>query len=267
MNNIWNEDTLVANGIKVHYQRTGGEKPPMLLLHGITDNGLCWSRVAEEFQYSYDIIMTDARGHGCSDGISSGFSIPILADDAAGVIQSLGLGKTIVWGHSMGAITAANLAANYPELVKAVILEDPPLGADFKSLPAEIREGFKRDNLRVKSMTTEERNAWAVSQNPTWHEAEIGPWIESKVQVDINILDQFGAFHEDPWQEVFARIQCPGILLTADQELGAIVKPEAAKEAVELWKAGKVVRISGAGHCIHRDRYDKVIQVVKQFLG
>jgi pimeloyl-ACP methyl ester carboxylesterase len=263
----WVDAYTSANGIKIHYHRTGGDFPPILLLHGITDNGLCWGRVARDLRERYDIIMTDARGHGSSDGISGAFSVPILADDAAGVLQGLGLEKTIVWGHSMGAITAATLAANYPELVKAVILEDPPLDADFKSLPPEIREGFKRDNLMVKSMSPEGRLAWALKQNPGWDRAEIGPWIESKVQVDPGILDQFGKFHDDPWQDVIKRIQCPGLLLTADPEKGAIVKPETAKQVVELWRQGEVVKIAGAGHCIHRDKYDESMQVVMDFLA
>lgn len=263
----WLDDYVKVNGINIHYHRTGRNLPSMLLLHGITDNGLCWSRVAGELQDRYDIIMMDARGHGCSDGISGAFSVPILADDAAGVIKELGLEIIIVWGHSMGAITAATLAANYPELVKAAILEDPPLDAHFKSLPPEIKEGIKRDNLLVKSMSSQDRLAWAVKQNPNWHEGEIGPWIESKVQVDPSILDQFGKFHEDPWQDVFKRIQCPGLLLTADPEKGAIVKPKTAKQAVDFWSQGRVVRIEGAGHCIHRDRWNESMQAVREFLA
>ncbi len=40
----WSEGNVAVNGISIHYHRTGGDKPPMLLLHGITNNGLCWTR-------------------------------------------------------------------------------------------------------------------------------------------------------------------------------------------------------------------------------
>ena len=80
----WTEGNVTANGVKIHYYRTGNGdegKPAMLMLHGITDNGLCWSRVANDLQDRYDIIMTDARGHGKSERLGSDFSVPLLAGD------------------------------------------------------------------------------------------------------------------------------------------------------------------------------------------
>src|SRR5437870_11942100 len=109
----WSEGEVYANGINIHYYRSdGSNKPSILLLHGITDNGLCWSRVAHELEGNYDVIMTDARGHGRSDGLAAGFSLTLLADDAAGVMRALSLEKPFLFGHSMGAITAAAVAAN-----------------------------------------------------------------------------------------------------------------------------------------------------------
>ena len=55
---------VVANGIKIHYYRTGGDKPPVVLSHGATDDGLCWTRVTLALEAEYDVIMPDARGHG-----------------------------------------------------------------------------------------------------------------------------------------------------------------------------------------------------------
>ncbi len=61
----WLEGEVDATGITTHYYRSDGRnKPSILLLHGFTDNGLCWSRVAHELEGSYDVVMTDARGHG-----------------------------------------------------------------------------------------------------------------------------------------------------------------------------------------------------------
>ena len=92
----WSEGNVQANGITIHYHRTGGNnKPSILLLHGVTDNGLCWSRVAHDLEGSYDVTMTDARGHGRSGGIATGFSTTILADDAAALIRALGLEKPL----------------------------------------------------------------------------------------------------------------------------------------------------------------------------
>ena len=64
---MWQSAYLEANGLRLHYTRTGGDKPPVVLAHGFSDDGLCWTPVAEQLAAAYDVIMVDARGHGCSE--------------------------------------------------------------------------------------------------------------------------------------------------------------------------------------------------------
>src|SRR5262252_8488361 len=187
----WDEGQVYANGISIHYYRAGaGKKPSILLLHGITDSGQCWPRVAVDLESSYDTIMTDARGHGRS-GSSTDFSIALLADDAAAVIRALGLEKPYVWGHSMGAITAATLAANYPDLVRAIVLEDPPLmdrplfqttpDKEFFQTGREKQEQYGWQWLfELRALPREERIARGFAVNPNWAKEEIIPWADSK---------------------------------------------------------------------------------------
>ncbi len=63
----WFEGTVHANGIAIHYRRTGDGKPPVILSHGLTDNGACWTRLAWALEGDYDVHMPDARGHGQSE--------------------------------------------------------------------------------------------------------------------------------------------------------------------------------------------------------
>ena len=267
----WFEADVAANGISVHYHRTGSAgKPVLVLLHGITDSGRVWARVARALGDDYDIVMTDARGHGRSDRLDTGFSIPLLAADAAGVINGLDLEKPYVWGHSMGAITAATLAANYPDLVRAAVLEDPPLwsavvdqgGAGREQDAAARRPAFP--DFRV--MSEEERLATAAAMNPTWHADELPPWAESKAQFDPAIAQHFGSIQSYPWREVLARIAGPTLLVTGDSEAGAIVTPAVAQEAVALLKQGQIAYLAGSGHNIHRERYEQTMQAVSAFL-
>jgi pimeloyl-ACP methyl ester carboxylesterase len=117
----WFEGMVVANGIRQHYYRTGGDHRSLILLHGFTDNGLSWLRVARALERDYDVVMVDGRGLGLSDGPETGYSQDLLSQDVMGLIH-------ILMGHSNGALTAASVAANEPELVSAVVLEDPPWG-------------------------------------------------------------------------------------------------------------------------------------------
>jgi len=266
----WSEGNVQANGITIHYYRTGGDKKPsILLLHGVTDSGLCWSRVAHDLEGSYDVVMTDARGHGRSGGIATGFSTNILADDAAAAIRALGLEKPYLFGHSMGARTAATVAATHPDLVRAIVLEDPPLTDRLPFQTNEGQAGRQRWQwvFDLKALPREERIVRGFAMNPKWVEEEIIPWADSKAEVQTSVLERGGAPGSYPWREIIARIECPILLITGDPELGAIVTPEAAQEAKQLWKHGEVVHISGAGHNIRRDRYDEMMAAVRAFLS
>jgi pimeloyl-ACP methyl ester carboxylesterase len=110
-------DFVSVRGIQLHYYRTGNRSGiPMVLVHGITDDGLCWMPVAKVLAPFYDIIMVDVRGHGKSDAPNEGYTLENLASDLASCIQSLQLKKPILLGHSLGAIISLLLAGYYPEI-------------------------------------------------------------------------------------------------------------------------------------------------------
>src|SRR4051794_8028698 len=106
---LWSTGDVTANGIRLHYTRTGAGtapgKPAVVLTHGFSDNGLCWTPVAEVLADDYDVIMIDARGHGQSDAPAEGYGSAEHAADVAGVIAALGLRRPALLGHSMGAAT------------------------------------------------------------------------------------------------------------------------------------------------------------------
>ena len=79
----WESGQLHINNTTIHYTRTGGDKPPLLLAHGYTDNGLYWSRVAQALEADYDVVMPDARGHGHSPGPDEPYTSDLHADDLA----------------------------------------------------------------------------------------------------------------------------------------------------------------------------------------
>jgi pimeloyl-ACP methyl ester carboxylesterase len=263
----WSSGNIVANDIKLHYYRTGGNKPPLILSHGITDNGLCWTRLAQVLEQDYDLIMVDARGHGLSDAPSEGYSVDDRAADLAGLIQGLGLDKPYLLGHSMGADTTAALAAAYPELVGCAILEDPPWGEQMAS--TEEREAWAnemRSTIRErKALSAEAIIAMGREKNPTWAEIEFGPWSEAKLQVSPNVLESYSKPRPN-WRKTVTKITCPTLLIIGDPELGGIVTPKVAEEIKTLAPQLKVTGIERAGHNIRRENFEAFVAVVTEFL-
>jgi N-formylmaleamate deformylase len=181
--------TVISNGIRLHYHTTG-EGQPVVFLHGITDNGLCWRRTARALAEDYQVVLVDARGHGLSEKPEKGYTPEIHAADAAGLIEGLGLQRPVVVGHSMGAAAAAALAATRPELLSGIVLEDPPWLPG--QIPPEWTEGarleWEKDLLALQALSKEEVEAQGRLNNPGWDAQDLPDWAEAKLQTSPSAL-------------------------------------------------------------------------------
>ena len=265
----WSSGDVIANGIRIRYTRTGGDKLPLVLSHGFSDNGLCWTRLVKVLERDYDIIMVDVRGHGLSEAPEGGHDADTRAADLAGVVTALGLGKAALMGHSMGASTVAATAANHPQVVRCAILEDPPWRAALDAAAArEWAARRERNRVALAERQTQSHGEVVASgktQHPTWDDIEWGPWADSKLQLSPHVVAA-AAPTSTPWQDVVRKITCPTLLITADNSLGAIVTPEIAEEAASIWQDGRMVHIPEAGHNIRREQFEKFVEVVSSYL-
>ena len=136
----WMSGVCEANSINIHYLRTGGCKPPLVLLHGLTGSGACWTPSARALEGESDVVRPDARGHGNSSTPPTGYRYEDHAGDVVGLIQGLGLVAPVLLGHSMGGMTAAVVASQMGAALRGVILADPT----FLS-PERQREVYESD--------------------------------------------------------------------------------------------------------------------------
>lgn len=264
----WQSGEVQANGLRLHYTRTGGAKPPLVLAHGFSDAGLCWTPVARALENDYDVIMVDARGHGGSQPAEQDYSDLDLGHDLAGVITALGLHQPAVLGHSMGAATALAMAGAHPDVPGVILLEDPP-SRWVTSAGAPLDQAWRArmhdwiTNLQTK--TRDELIAAQRAETPGWSEDELGPWADAKLRLSLSVLQRNGAPVAD-WPAVVRGITCPALLITADPARGAIVTDAAAEALQALLPQLHVVQIADAGHSIRRDQFDVYMQVVRGFL-
>lgn len=268
----WESGDVETNGIRLHYTRTGGEKPPLVLAHGVTDSGLCWSAVTRALADDYDVIMVDARGHGLSQETEGGYDPATQAEDLAGLIRGLGLQKPAVLGHSMGAATALVLAGSHPDLPGAILLEDPPAWWTtwYDTPEAGDRVASMREMaIARKALTREALIAEQRERNPGWSDAELQPWADAKQRVSLNVLSIFHSGNPKTvdWAAVLPRITCPVLLIYSDAERGGIVTRESAALLKDLVPQIEVAHIPKAGHNIRRDQVDRYLEVVRDFLA
>jgi N-formylmaleamate deformylase len=258
------------DGIKIHYYRSKGGAQPIILLHGATDDALCWGRTARELAERYDVIMPDAQGHGHSGRLDAGFSFKSHIRQVAGLVKELGLKKPIITGHSMGAGTTSNFAVEYPTVPKAIILEDPGWGmpspsAENARATQKNHEQIKAYQTGVAKMSLEDIKAECRKTNPTWPEYEVETWAASRKLWDTTLFDRM-VLNPMSYEEIISKIKCPTLLIIAEN---GIVSRETAEKASKLWKSKapfKWVYIKGAGHSIRREQYTAFKQAVDEFL-
>jgi pimeloyl-ACP methyl ester carboxylesterase len=126
----WSDGYAYANGIRIHYYRAApaSGKPVIVMVHGVTDNGLCWTTLTWKLEKDYDIYMIDTRGHGLTDPFTPSDDGDTLIKDVVEFVKAMKFEKPILMGHSMGGATVIRVGAEYPDLAKAIIVLDAGIG-------------------------------------------------------------------------------------------------------------------------------------------
>jgi pimeloyl-ACP methyl ester carboxylesterase len=113
--------------VKLAFEQSGDGSPPVVLVHGWTCNRGYFAPQREHFAKRHRVVSVDLRGHGESDTGQSEYTIAGFADDVAWLCRELGLSKPVIVGHSMGGMTALELAARHPDLPSAIVVCDSPV--------------------------------------------------------------------------------------------------------------------------------------------
>lgn len=294
----WSSEYVYANGIRInsYHARPAPGRPVIVMVHGITDNGLCWANVALKLQDEYDIYMVDTRGHGLSDPFTAADDGDTLIKDLVEFVQAKNFDrKPILMGHSMGAATVMRVGAEYPELARAIIMLDPLLGrrvtggggnsserpqhrrqeaAEPKARPVP-EPGSRVTNSMMGSpeqLVAQNNQSYEAllehckRSNRKWDDLDCQYWALSKKQYHGAYSgEQFGVM-SGVMQigNSLAEIPVPAIILKADtSEEGRAANLEAAS----VMQKGALVHIDDAAHNLHHDQLDRTMEVISEFLS
>lgn len=127
----------IGGGIKLHYVDQG-KGTPVVFVHGSLSNGGYWTDQVGRFAENYRAIAYSRRyNYPNNNPERAGYSAVVDAADLAAFIRALHLGKVVVIGHSYGALAALFLAAQHPEVVRALVLAEPPAISLLEHLPSD----------------------------------------------------------------------------------------------------------------------------------
>lgn len=113
---------IKVNDINIYYE-IHGEGHPIVMIGGLASNVYKWEpEFIKKISEHYKTIIFSNRGAGRSDKPKIDYTIKMFADDTAVLMDTLGLKRAYVLGHSMGGMIAQELVLNYPEKVNKLIL-------------------------------------------------------------------------------------------------------------------------------------------------
>lgn len=273
-----------VNGLRLNYVDWGeAGRPPIVLLHGFSAQARYWDGFAVHMRDAYHVYALDQRGHGDSDWAGE-YPPEAMPADLAAFVDQLGLERFTLVGHSMGGGVAFRYAADHPDRVERLIIED-------SALPSPDRPPvFNPDNSVQRSLakdTFEDEDAVVthlMRQSPGVSEARIRQVIPQwyrrlgdgryTFKFDPALRQRLRGAAQDP--EAYRRSAAdlrdklrafPSPVLLLRGETSDILSPEAAADTVAAFPNATLVTIAGAGHNVHTDNPRAFRAAVRDWLG
>jgi pimeloyl-ACP methyl ester carboxylesterase len=260
---------------------TCGSGPVLLLLHGVTRCGMDWEPLIPALTDHWTVIALDQRGHGGSPR-SESYLVTDYVADALRFVRDETVESVVIFGHSLGAMVAAVVAAELPDQVRGIILEDPPFHsmgnriagsawqAQFTGMGEAARCGGNIDEItdaladiripgssgsikRLGDLRDRNSLAWSAQCLSQLDPEVLTPVIEGRW------LDGYD------FPSLLAGLSCPTLLLQADPSAGGALTDADAESLKSIVSDCQHVRFPGCGHNLHRDRPESVLRAFADF--
>ncbi|MCC7372396.1 MAG: alpha/beta hydrolase [Chloroflexi bacterium] len=266
------ERTFDTGTVSIHYVEEPSDGPPLLLLHGIVSRWQNFLNVLPALTPRFHVYAADLRGHGRSGRVPGRYGLMDYAEDVIALLRHLGNGPTVLIGQSLGSMISIGVASEAPELVRAVVLGDPPLGAfdgrpfgmrpeyaRFSAQRALAREGHSVSVLSAKLMALQP----AVDAVTTRARAHTLSQIDPEVLTPV--IENTAVEHYD-LADRLRRIGCPVLMLQGNPAHGGALEDREAQWAASLIPDCTHVTLPDVGHGIHTEAGPRYSYLVPTFL-
>lgn len=260
---------LHANGLSLAYTDFGdlsGLGPGLLLLHGLMGRASTWLDTAGWLIPHFHVIGLDQRGHGWSDKPDNNYSRTAYVEDAAAALHSLGLAPVVVIGHSMGGLNAWVLAARYPDLVRAIVIEDMSAATGTGTAEARFQKWFASWPVpfptlgAVRAFFAREWPSYADYFSEVMYEAEDG---YRPLFSYAHMLQSVRDWDRHCYWDDLAAVHCPALVVKGGQSS----HPRAElQEMARCMPRGRYAEVPEAEHVVHYDQPDAWRSIVEPFL-
>ena len=258
--------------VALNYAEGPAGGAPLVLLHGLSFRWQSWLRVLPFLTQRWHGFAPDRRGFGRSGRTPGAYRVTDYAADVVALLRGPVGAPAALVGQSLGAVVAATVAADAPDLVRAAVLEEPPLGI-FTDQP--LREtpaagAYQRlYELALARPSLEAAAAALAEAVPGLDAVEARGRAAALLARDPEalafVLDGRAAEGLD-LEARLGRIACPVLLLQGSPARGGALDDARAARALALLRRGTRVTLPEAGHFIHQTQPLEVARLVTDFL-
>lgn len=275
---------VTLRGLRIHYREYGEGGRPIVLLHGVASNARIWLTTGPLLAERFRVFALDQRGHGESDKPDDGYDFPSVVGDVEAFIDSLGLERPVIAGHSWGGNVALEFAAKHPDVAAGLALID----GGFLEMAARPGMTWERAEVEMAPPDlTKFTPKQLVEMAQRW---ELGPiWSE---EIEAALLGNFHVTEEGTlrpqlsranhmqvvralWEqrpsELYAKVRCPVLFALAERSAGRgqewiAMKREAIARAETLLSNCQVRWFADTIHDIPLHRPRELAQEMTAFI-
>jgi pimeloyl-ACP methyl ester carboxylesterase len=255
--------TQVRDGVRLLCADYGGAGDAAVLVHGLAGYAREWDGTAAWLVDSHRVVAVEQRGHGLSERRPQDVSRQAFVDDLAGWIDVLGVAPAVVIGQSLGGHTAFLLAAQRPDLVRALVVAEatPEIVPDA---PRQMREWLDAWPVpfagRGDALAHFGDTAWGRAWADGLERRQERLWPAFDTDVMVAALEELAV--RSYWDE-WGSVACPVLVVRGEDDgMGA----EPAERMKGALPSARTVAIAGAGHDLHLEQPSRWREVVSGFL-
>jgi pimeloyl-ACP methyl ester carboxylesterase len=255
------------NGINVAYE-LGGAGTPMVMIHGAQGDQTVFVGLAATFAPRFNVLTFDQRGSGFSDKPDMPYSVAMLADDTAALMDHLGFAHAHIIGVSMGGMVAQEFALRHARKVRSLVL-----GCTTPGSPKSIRgTGLATNAYSTKEMSAEERGRALAEAAFTKgyiarHPEVVSMMIEQRKQRPIDpvaFARRMEALQTFDTYDRLPQIKCPTLVITGKDD--ALIPWENSRLIANRIPGAQLRILEPAGHCFWLEQPEQSREAIEHFL-
>jgi pimeloyl-ACP methyl ester carboxylesterase len=278
------EQFATVEELRLNYASGPATGPPLVLLHGVARRWQDFLPLLPSLAFRWQVLALDFRGHGRSARTRGQYLVRDYVRDTVAFLERELSRPAVIYGHSLGALVAAAVAAVAPDAVQALVLEDPPAEGFVKGIRDTTSHALfvamrdlARQNLPVGELAHQlgqvpfspQRGGVLLPLSHFRDATSLRFSARCLQNMDPEVLTPLiqGRWLDNyPVDDTYQKISCPTLLLAADEEVGGMLPRSDAEHLAALIKDCVHITLPRVGHLVHWLQPDTTLRLVTGFL-